>query len=155
MTKREAIQRVLKVRALGRRPGTHFEGAAADQVARHIMERFQITESELAAAAAVEDNEPSAGVVEQPPQHRRAALDVILRDHQQHPERVHMAINFMMAICGVRPTFVWTESREIAIASGVPCPHCLDIGITDARRPWDRVDTGRVHRLGPSVTGQA
>jgi hypothetical protein len=65
-----------------------------------------------------------------------------VQDHISRPDRVHMAIDNWQAVCGVtpntnpkKPSFVWTYTRAIALTSGMPCQHCLSVGLLDARRP--------------------
>ncbi len=74
----------------------------------------------------------------------RPATAEVIRDHQAHPSRVHMAINSLRSVCGVGPTFVWTFERQIAIRSGEPCPHCMETGVIDARKPTLRLAPNRL-----------
>jgi len=68
----------------------------------------------------------------------------VVAAHKAHPDRVHLAIDNSRSLCGVGETgFVWSFERKVAVASGKPCPFCLETGIVDTRNPGARVSPGR------------
>lgn len=150
MNKAQAIDKIIKLRALAKDPGSVAEAGSAARVAERMRQRFDVDEHEirermelLQAISDVGDEVDAYQYDDRTYSPRlRPSVEAAL-DHKRLPFRVHMAVTDMRAVCGVGPTFVWTFTRSIAIASGVPCPHCMDTGVIDARRPTLRIASGR------------
>lgn len=109
--------------------GAHFEGPLDDFLT--FLYR---------AAAAAPSSAPTPGKGHRA---KRVTVDAIT-DHAKNPSRVHLAVNNMRSVCGIGPTFVWTYERAVAIRSGEPCPHCMETGVIDARRPQLKLPATRL-----------
>jgi Protein of unknown function (DUF2786) len=151
MTKDRAIEQIMRLRALAERPGTAAEGAAARDIAERLMGQHDVSADDIADRIAQD-----AAVHDQPVEHDAPDMSAYpawwprpkartgpgvratarsLADHDEFPDRVHMAYNEMISVCGARPTFVWTYERAIAEKSGNACPHCMDVGLLTTRIP--------------------
>lgn len=161
MTKDRALEQILRLRAMAERPGTPAEGAAARDIAERLMGQYDVTAADIEARI-----ELDAAVHDQPVEHdapdmsnypdwwprpkprRGAGVRATARslaDHDEFPDRVHMAYDDMISICGARPTFVWTYERAIAEKSGNACPHCMDVGLLTTRIP--RLEAAAARRI--------
>lgn len=135
MTRADAITQARKLRDWRDRPGAGPEGKAAGRALDRLVVTYEITAGDLDEARELEDAIAGAGAepIRQRPPDIDAAAAVL--EQPLYPGRVHLARDHMRSVCGVGPSFVWTFRRDIAIASGQPCPYCLETRVIDARCP--------------------
>ncbi len=151
MTKERAIEQILRLRALAERPGTRAEGESARDISERLMGQYDVTAEdlreriELDEALAAEPPRPGdPNMADYPSWWPRPtprygagvrATRQSLADHDAFPDRVHMAYNEMISVCGAEPTFVWAFDRAILEKSGNACPHCMAVGLLTTRLP--------------------
>lgn len=150
-SKQHIMRKVLKLRALAERPGTKAEGAAAAAAAAGLCKEYGITDEDLELRAGLEaelhggtdrasERDVARGFAQRNDgSGRPIGSAVALADHEQHPDRVHLAYDYMSSVCGVRPTFVWVFERDQLLTFEDSCPHCLATGIFDTRRERKRL----------------
>jgi Protein of unknown function (DUF2786) len=149
-SKQHIMRKVLKLLALAERPGSKAEGIAAAAAAAGLRKEYGITDEDLELRAGLEaelhggtdrasERDVARGYSQRDGSGRPEASDVALADHQRHPDRVHLAYDYMSSVCGVRPTFVWVFERDQLLTFDDSCPHCLATGIFDTRRERKRL----------------
>jgi hypothetical protein len=142
MTREQAARRVVKLRALAERPGSPGEGKAAAELADELVTRFDLGPDELETRERLDEYYAGPDYSARPKargDRPRAAAGAVLVDHEEHPDRVHLAFDHMRSVCGVDPTFVWVRERDKLLTYDDPCLHCLATGMIDTRHPRRRL----------------
>lgn len=147
-SKAHIARKVLKLLALAERPGSPAEGAAARKAADGLIKEYGLTDEDLEIRRDLEaelyghadrQRDVARGYVPRSSSTRPSGSSVALADHELHPNRVHLAWDYMTSVCGVSPTFVWVPDRDKLLTFDDPCPHCLATGIFDTRKERRRL----------------
>lgn len=136
MTRAFALARAAKLIAMrDDRAASKTERETASRALDHLVKSFNLAPADLASETLLEQTIANLRTERGQPRGPDVGAVASVLEQPLYPGRVHIARDYMRAVCGVGPSFVWTRSRDVAIASGQPCPYCLDTRILDAFKP--------------------